>query len=393
MKYNFDTIINRHGTNSLKYDFATRRGMPSGLMPMWVADMDFTAPKELVDAVTERAKHGIYGYSEPFDSYEETLNNWQLTRFGYKTEKAWRVNTPGIVFALAAGIRTATEEGDAVLIQQPVYYPFRGMILANKRKLINSPLTLSEKTGRYELDLVDFERKIVDNKVKLFILCSPHNPVGRVWTRDELTSMADICLKHGVKIMADEIHADFVYRESGKRHISFLVLDKRYLDNCIVCTSPGKTFNMAGLQFSDIFIPNATLRAKFLADMERSGYSQLNIFGIVAADSAYKHGAQWLDALLAYLYQNAQFIDRFLKENLPKVKLIMPEGTYLAWLDFRAYNLTQADLAKKCVNEAKLWLDDGTIFGPAGEGFMRLNFGCPRATVETALKNLAKAFK
>ncbi|MCL2061763.1 MAG: pyridoxal phosphate-dependent aminotransferase [Firmicutes bacterium] len=390
MKYDFDKVLNRSNTNSLKYDCAARRGMPSDLLPLWVADMDFQAPLEVLDALTKKAAHGIFGYSEPSDGYFTVLSKWLCNRFGWQPKREWLLHTPGIVYAVTLAIKAFTAKGDAVMIQPPVYYPFRAAVKSNNRKLINNPLQFNESTKRYEIDFADFERKIKENAVKLFILCSPHNPVGRVWTETELQKIGEICLRHNVLIVSDEIHADFVY--ANNKHHVFTQLNESFYKNSIICFSPSKTFNLAGLQFSDIFIADKNLRNAFAKEYDKSGYSQLNIFGIVAAEAAYKHGAQWLDQLIEYLETNVRFMDEFLKKHLPKIKLIKPEGTYLAWLDFKNFGLSQKETDLIIINKAKLWLDSGTIFGAEGTGFQRLNFACPRSVLQQSLENLKQAF-
>jgi len=276
------------------------------------------------------------------------------------------------------------------MIQQPVYYPFFATVKDNNRKLVNNALVLDSKTQKYKIDFEDFEKKIVENGVKLFLLCSPHNPVGRVWQKEELEKMGQICLKHGVIILSDEIHADFIFT-SSKHHV-FTSVNPAFLDNSIVCLSPSKTFNLAGLQFSDVLIANADLRAKFTTAYDKSGYSQLNTLGIVAAHAAYEHGADWVDELLVYLEENVLVIEEFLRANMPKVKLIKPEGTYLAWLDFRELGLSQKELDERVANDAKLWLSSGTVFGKEGEGFQRVNFACPREELKKALNKLSKIY-
>ena len=319
--------------------------------------------------------------------YFDTLRTWYSRRFNWETEASWLVKTPGVVYAIATAVRGLTEKGDAVLIQRPVYYPFTRCIEVNDRQLVNNPLIC--QNGRYTIDFEDFEQKIIDHNVKLFILCSPHNPVGRVWTRAELTRMGDICLAHNVTVVSDEIHADFVYE--GQTHTIFASIKPAFADISRTCTAPSKTFNLAGLQASNIFIPNRTLCHAFKAEMERSGFSQVGLMGLVACQAAYAHGAEWLETLKQYLASNLSFIRVFLKENLPEVKLIEPEGTYLVWLDFRELGLSEDALENLIVNNAKLWLDRGAMFGPEGEGFERFNIACPKATLERAFSQLKAA--
>lgn len=387
MKYNFDELIERRGSDCLKYDFAVERGMPEDVLPLWVADMDFRTAPCIMERLRKDADFGIFGYTDSKDDYFQTLAKWYDTYFGWKIEKDWLIKTPGIVFAIATAVSAFTEEGDGVLIQQPVYYPFSAVIRDNNRKLVNNELVL--KDGRYEMDLEDFERKIVQEKVKLFILCSPHNPVGRVWTEEELRRVGEICLKHDVKIVSDEIHNDFVY--PGYEHHVLDTVDDRFRDICIICTAPSKTFNLAGLQISNIWIPNPELRKAFERKMLEVGYSEVNMLGLHACKAAYEGGREWLEQLKEYLKENLDFVRSYLEENLPQIKLIEPEGTYLVWLDCRGLGLSEEELEQFIARKAKLWLDDGAIFGKAGEGFERVNIACPRSVVKEALERLKKA--
>ena len=388
MHINFDEIINRKSTSCLKYDFAAERGYPKDILPFWVADMDFRAPVPVIDALKTRADHGIFGYTQIKDDYFNVLQNWFRTRHDWEIERSDLVITPGVVFAVATAIRTFTRHGDAVLIQQPVYYPFANMIRQNERVLVDNPLHLIE--GRYTIDFEDFEQKIVEHGVKLFILCSPHNPVGRVWTRAELEQIAAICLRHDVIVVADEIHEEFV--RPGFRHIPFTSLSEEAAAITVTCTSPSKTFNLAGLQISNIFIRDKDLRRRFKEELSRTGYDEPNTLGLAGAKAAYEHGAEWLTQLLAYIEENHARTKSFLTAHLPKVQIIAPEGTYLLWLDFRAYGLSDEALNEKIIREAHLWLDDGPIFGAGGSGFQRINIACPWSTLEMGLQNLAKAF-
>lgn len=385
--YNFDEVIDRSNTGSLKYDFAEERGKPRDVLPMWVADMDFRCPPAVTAALQKMVDHAIYGYSEPQEGYFKAVQSWFSRRHHWEVKKEWLVKTPGIVFAICAAIRALTKEGDAVMIQPPVYYPFAASIRDNHRQLVNNELVLRD--GRYTIDFDDFERKIIEKKVRLFILCNPANPVGRVWTREELTTLADICLAHNVAIVSDEIHADFTY--PGHPYTPFGSLGEKYLQEAIICTSPSKTFNIAGLQVSNIFIANEAWRRKFTSELDASGVSQMNTAGLVAAQAAYEEGEEWLNALLAYLTDNLNLLRTFLAERLPQVKLIEPEGTYLPWLDFSATGMKGKKLDNFIIKKARLWLDDGEIFGPGGEGFQRINIACPKATLKQALEQLADA--
>ena len=387
--YDFDKVIDRHGTNCLKFDFAKERGKNGDELSLWVADMDFQVAKPITDALQAQVNHGIYGYTEVKSDYFDIVKNWFKDNFDWEIKKGSLVKTPGVVYAIAMAVKAFTKEGEAVIIQQPVYYPFSEMIIANNRKLVNSPLVL--KDGRYEIDFEDFEKKIVENNVKLFILCSPHNPVGRVWSVEELKKIGDICIKHDVVIFSDEIHADFVY-EPNKHHV-FASLGESYAANSVIATAPSKSFNIAGLQVSNIFIENKKLRDAFRNEIVKSGYSQLNTMGLVAARAAYESGKEWLDEVRAYISDNLIFFRDYLKENIGELSLIEPEGTYLVWVDFRKLGLSEKQREDLIVNKAKLWIDSGAMFGVDGEGFERFNIACPRSYLKQALDSLAKAIK
>ena len=387
--YDFDKIIDRHGTNCLKFDFAKERGKNGDELSLWVADMDFEVAKPITDALQAQVNHGIYGYTEVKSDYFEIVKNWFKDNFDWEIKKGSLVKTPGVVYAIAMAVKAFTKEGEAVIIQQPVYYPFSEMIIANNRKLVNSPLVL--KDGRYEIDFEDFEKKIVENNVKLFILCSPHNPVGRVWSVEELKRIGDICIKHDVVIFSDEIHADFVY-EPNKHHV-FASLGESYAANSVIATAPSKSFNIAGLQVSNIFIENKKLRDAFRNEIVKSGYSQLNTMGLAAARAAYESGKEWLDEVRAYIKDNLIFFRDYLKENIGELSLIEPEGTYLVWVDFRKLGLSEKQREDLIVNKAKLWIDSGAMFGVDGEGFERFNIACTREYLKMALDSLAKAIK
>lgn len=387
--YDFDKIIDRHGTNCLKFDFAKERGKNGDELSLWVADMDFQVAKPITDALQAQVNHGIYGYTEVKSDYFDIVKNWFKDNFDWEIKKGSLVKTPGVVYAIAMAVKAFTKEGEAVIIQQPVYYPFSEMIIANNRKLVNSPLVL--KDGRYEIDFEDFEKKIIKNNVKLFILCSPHNPVGRVWSVEELKKIGDICIKHNVVIFSDEIHADFVY-EPNKHHV-FASLGESYAANSVIATAPSKSFNIAGLQVSNIFIENKKLRDAFRNEIVKSGYSQLNTMGLAAARAAYESGKEWLDEVRAYIKDNLIFFRDYLKENIGELSLIEPEGTYLVWVDFRKLGLSENQREDLIVNKAKLWIDSGAMFGVDGEGFERFNIACTREYLKMALDSLAKAIK
>jgi cystathionine beta-lyase len=385
----FDEVIDRKNTDCIKHDFAVKRGLPEGVLPLWVADMDFKSPQCVIDALVDRSRHGVFGYSDCGDDYIQVLQKWFGDRFGWDLEPDWLVKTPGVVYAITMAIRAFSYPGEAVLIQEPVYYPFRQSIEVNGRETVVSELCYDGTI--YSIDFEDFERKIKDKQVKLFILCSPHNPVGRVWTKDELLRLGNICQRHGVRVVSDEIHADFVF--PGHTHTVFSSLSPEFGDFTVTCTAPTKTFNLAALQISNIFIPNPSLRRAFRLEIDKGGYSQLNIMGMVACKAAYRGGAAWLEELKEYLSGNLAFLRAFLKERLPQVRLVEPEGTYLIWLDFKALGLDEKTLEDLIIHKAKLWLDGGTMFGASGSGFQRVNIACPRAILEKALLQLESALK
>lgn len=389
MRYDFDTVTDRRGTSCLKYDFAKERGKEEDVLPLWVADMDFQTAPGIVERLKKVAEHGIFGYSDGKEDYFRAVFGWYKKQFGWEVKKEWLVKTPGVVFALAMAVKAYTKEGEAVLLQQPVYYPFSEVIGDNDRKLINSPLVL--KDGHYEIDFADFEKKIKENDVKLFLLCSPHNPVGRVWKEWELQKIGEICLRHGVVVVSDEIHSDFAWGEN--RHCVFANLSEAFADIAVTCTAPSKTFNMAGLQISNIFISNVKLRKRFEKEVAAAGYSQVNVMGLAGCQAAYEEGEEWLLQLKEYLTENLAFVRAFLRERLPEIKLIEPEGTYLVWLDFRSLHLKESELEELIVKKARLWLDSGAIFGPDGRGFERINIACPRKILRQALVQLEGAIR
>ena len=391
--YNFDKIINRKGTNCLKYDYAVERGKPADVLPLWVADMDFTVSEEITKSLHAAVDHGIYGYTQPKDAYYNAITNWMEKNHNWKTKREWIMKTPGVVFALGAAVKAFTKPGDAVLIQNPVYYPFTNIIRDNDRRVIDNTLVyekrVTEGKSQYSIDYEDFERKIVQENIKLFILCNPHNPVGRVWTREELQYLGEICLRHHVIVVSDEIHNDFVY--PGFEHTVFANVDPRFAEFTVTCTAPSKTFNLAGLQISNIFISNETLREAFQKEIDKTGYDEPNALGAVACEAAYRGGQVWLDQLRAYLLENLNFLRAYLQEKIPQIHLVEPEGTYLVWLDCSELGISGKELDQFIVEKAGLWLDGGAMFGPSGADFQRVNIACPRATLELALDKLKAA--
>ncbi len=384
MNFEFDKITDRTHTNAVKYDLAKERGKPEDALSLWVADMDFPTAPCIQKALSEKALHGIYGYSRPDERYYSALKNWFKKRHNFEVENQWIVNTPGVVFAIAAAIKAFTKEGDGVLIQKPVYYPFFNTIKNLDRKVVNNPLVL--KNGHYEIDFEDFEKKIISENVKLFILCSPHNPGGRVWTKTELEKLWTISKKHNVLVISDEIHSDIIFGEN--KHTVFGTLSDEALENSIICTSPSKSFNLAGLQFSNIFVANDKLRKQLKKEIEKTGYDEPSLMGIVAATSAYSEGEEWFDAAKDYIWQNIQFAKKYIEENAPKIKAIIPEGSYLLWLDFSGFEFSDEEINDRILNKAKVWLDNGTMFGSEGAKFQRINCATPRSILEEALKRI-----
>ena len=382
----FDTVIDRRNTKCLKYDFAKKRGMPEDVLPMWVADMDFKTSSYVEDALAEWAEHGIFGYSEVQTPYFEAVRNWMKERHGWEPQEKWLIKTPGVVFALAMAVRAYTGPGDAVLIQQPVYYPFSEVIRDNGRKVVSSDLYLGGD-NKYHIDFEDFERKIKEERVRLFLLCSPHNPVGRVWTLEELSRLGELCVRHGVTVVSDEIHHDFIFQ--GEHHV-FAGLKKELEEISIICTSPSKTFNLAGMMLSNIFIPNHTLRRKFRRELDAAGISQLGIMGLAACEAAYSKGREWYQAMMAYVKDKITYTRQYVKEYLLGVALVEQEATYLVWLDCRGLGLDAEELDRRIIHRAKLWLDSGKIFGECGRGFQRINVACPRSVLKEALQKLKR---
>lgn len=391
----FDIVNERRHTHSLKYDFAVEcRAVkagedPYGLLPLWVADMDFKTSSFIQDALIEVAQHGIFGYSEPKSDYFEAIQDFYRRRHNYNIEDSkWIVKIPGVMFGVATAIKTFSNESDAVLIQEPVYMHFADVIRNNNRVVVSNDLVYGDD-GRYHIDFEDFEKKILENNIKLFLLCSPHNPVCRVWTREELSRIGEICLKHNVIVVSDEIHSDFIFEGT---HTVFGSISEAFVDNSIIVTAPTKTFNLAGVQIANAIIKNPKLRRAFRKQIIATGYTDVSIQGIVSAQTAYSKGEVWLDALLKYIKGNIEFTDKFIKENLKGIKLVPMEATYLAWLDFNGTGLSSDEIQERIRNKARLWLNNGILFGKTGERFQRLNLACPRSILAEALNRLKTAF-
>jgi len=388
MDYDFDTIIDRQSTSSSKWDLREKSvGVPD-VLPMWVADMDFASPPPVVEALRERVEHGIFGYTERTGSYYAVLASWMKRRFDWDIQKKKIVFTPGVVVALNLIIQAYTQPGDKVIIQQPVYHPFSYAILNNKRHLINNQLQI--QNGRYVMDL-DQLKKSIDSRTRLIILCSPHNPVGRVWTKEELLRLAEICLENNIIIVSDEIHADLVLK--GHVHTPTATLSKEIEDIVVTCTAPTKTFNIAGLGVANTIISNSKLYDQFHATVNNAGLEMTNVFAKFATEAAYNYGEEWLSHLLDYLQGNYEFLISFLKSYIPQISVYPMEGTYLAWLDFRKIGLSDEDMKNFLIHKAKVWLDEGTKFGGGGKGFQRMNIGCPRKLLEEGLTRIVNALK
>ena len=389
MQYDFDTPIDRTHTWSIKHDFKKENGKADDILPLWVADMDFRSPDSVVEALKKAVDHGIFGYSRADESYFDAVAAWYQKRHHLTLQPEWMTCTPGIVFALSIAVRAFTQEGDAVLIQPPVYHPFSRAILRNKRTLVENPLVL--KDGHYEMDLEDLEQKVLDEHVKLMILCNPHNQIGRVWTREELTALADICLRHHVYVISDEIHGDFVWQ--GHEQTPYASISEEACLHSMMCTAPSKTFNLAGMATSNLFIPDPEMRRKFRSELLDVGQENMNRLGLFACRAAYEGGGEWLDQLIGYLAGNLALVRDFCKNRVPQIQLVEPEGTYLAWLDCRELGMTDDELMAFFSDDAKVWLDPGTHSGEQGSGFMRFNLGSSRSVIAQALDQIEAAWK
>lgn len=380
--FDFDRIIDRRDTGSMKWDIGDRE-----LLPLWVADMDFTAPPAVIQALRERVDHGIFGYAAPSKTFDGALSDWLERRHGWKADPEHYCFCPGVVPAVNILIQALTQPGDKVILQTPVYYPFFEAVRNNGRQILENPLAFDGEG--YEMDFDDLEAKAADPRATLLVLCSPHNPVGRVWSKEELERLGRICAENGVFVVADEIHGDLIHR--GYRHMPFASLGEDFAANSATCVAPSKTFNLAGLQFSTIIIPDDKARQRFQNVMISLGIKRSNLMGLAAAEAAYMEGESWLEALLDYLGDNLALVRDFVKERLDGVRLIEPQGTYLAWLDFRALGLSEEELEKFMLEKAKVWLDEGYIFGSGGQGFERIVLACPRSILREALERIATA--
>lgn len=386
MVYDFDKVIERRNTHSVKWDNLDKSFGADDILPMWVADMDFPCPQPILDSIEKRNKHGILGYTTRPESLHESIINWMKKRHGWNIKKEWLVYSPGVVTSLNLSVMSFTRPGDSVIIQSPVYPPFFSVVKNNDRIIALNPLI--EESGNYSIDFESLEKEMAAGS-KMMILCSPHNPVGRVWTKSELDKLAQLCEKYGVLMVSDEIHSDLIL--PGNKHIPIATVSEYMKQNSITCIAPSKTFNIPGLTTSVAIIPNPKLRLKFLKTINRIGIGMSNIFGIVATEAAYTHGEPWLEELIKYLDDNVNYLLEYFNTNIPEIKVTKPQGTYLVWLDCRALNMDGKSLHRFMIEQGKIGLNNGLDFGPGGEGFLRINVACPRATLVEGLKRINKA--
>ncbi|MCF6356252.1 MAG: PatB family C-S lyase [Draconibacterium sp.] len=386
-KYNFDEIVLREGTNCLKYDAREKFFKSGDVLPLWVADMDFKTPDFIVDAIKKRAEHEIFGYSFKSDSYYKSVIDWMKRRHNWEIQKGRISSSPGVVAGLTIAIETFSKPGDGVVVQPPVYFPFFDCVKGTTRKMVENPLKI--ENGRYTFDFEDLKSKI-DKNTKLLLLCNPQNPGGMVWTQAELTELATICVENNIMIISDEIHSDLIF--DGYKHIPIASISEEIAQSSIVFMAPSKTFNVAGLTSSVVIIPNKVNFVRYERALGVGHLGMGNIFGSVALEAAYTHGDNWLEQMLEYLQENYLLLETFFETNLPKVKVMKPEATYLVWLDFTEYGMKGRELLNFTSEKAKVGLNDGSMFGTGGNGWLRINIGCPRTVLEEALQRLGKAF-
>ncbi|KXH86094.1 MalY/PatB family protein [Sporosarcina sp. HYO08] len=386
MNYDFNKSINRLGTSSAKWDSTEELFGEMDLLPLWVADMDFKVPNEVLSAIQSQATHGIFGYTAKMDGYYDAVISWMRKRHQWKIKKEWICSSPGVVPALSLIVQAFSQPGDKIIVQPPVYYPFMKVIESHERQVVFNPLQY--KNDRYEMDFEDLISKI-DDSVKMLFLCNPHNPGGRVWTKEELVRLGDICLAHNILVISDEIHSDLVFKPNV--HTPFAAISEAFSTNSISCTAPSKTFNLAGLQSSNIIIQNESLREKFNVEIDKYFLGLTNTFGVIATEAAYNFGEQWLEECLDYVEGNLHFITEYFKTRLPSINVLPLEATYLAWIDCRELGLTAEELETLLLSKAKVALNQGYTFGPGGEGFVRMNLACPRHIIEKAVKQMEEA--
>ena len=386
MKYNFDEVISREGTNCEKFDAREQIFGRADVIPMWVADMDFAAPPAVVEAIRKRAEHPILGYSYRSDNYWQSIIGWVDRHSGWKIQREWLDFTPGVVSGIVYALRAFTEPGDRIVIQPPVYHPFARQIRLNDRVVVNNPLR--ETNGHYEIDFEDLDRKLAGAKVLL--MSSPHNPTGRVFTREELTRIGQLCVKHDVLILSDEIHGDIVYAPQKFIHIASI--DDSIAARTLTFIAPSKTFNIAGLSTSVSIVPNPVLNQRLQEEYAKMHADQGNIFGAVALEAAYTHGDEWLEQLLQYLKGNVDYVCNFLQERIPSIHCVPPQGTYLMWLDFREWDMTHEEIYQFLIDKAGWGVNEGSMFGEEGRGWMRVNIATQRSVLEQAMEQLYQAW-
>lgn len=389
MYYDFDKIYNRKNTASKKWDtMKSHFDTEEDTIPLWVADMDFQAPTPVVESLKERASQGIYGYTVQTESHLKSVENWFKHRHNWNIDKSWISHSPGILPALSLIIHTFTQLNDKIVVQSPVHHAFYRVIHQQGRQVVENKLNV--KDGYYTMDLEDLENKFKEG-AKMIILCSPHNPVGRVWNKEELINLGALCLKYNALVVSDEVWCDIVYNKN--KFIPYASLSNEFANHSITCVSPSKTFNLMSLKTSSIITPNDSLRQQFDNALDAFSLAAPNHFSLIAGESAYNFGGEWLDQLLSYLKGNIKFINEFLANSMPKIHFTEPEGTYLVWLDFREIGLSEKELKRIIVEEANVCLDEGSIFGTGGEGFMRVNIACPRSIIKKGLENIYDALK
>ncbi len=386
MKYDFDRVIPRTNTDSVKWMGLQDRFGVTDALPLWVADMDFESPAPVVQALVQRAQHGIFGYPWRSDAYYSAIVGWLARRHGWRVQRDWITVAPGVVTSLSVAVHALTQPGDKIVIQTPVYPPFFSAVRNNGRQLVRNPLRFENHF--YRMDLQDLERKI-DKRTKLLILCSPHNPVGRVWSREELAALGEICVRHDLLILSDEIHSDLIL--SGHRHTPIATISDELAERTLTFLAPSKTFNIPGLGTSFVVTPDENLRTRFKGMAENLGLEAGNVFGLLALQVAFDQGEEWLEQLLDYLAGNLDWATRFIRERIPGIQAVCPEGTYLLWLDCRGLGLEPAALKDFMLRQARVALNDGREFGKEGEGFQRLNVGCPRSVLAEALTRIETA--
>lgn len=384
MKYDFQTAYARNNMEAAKWD--AMGSQEAGIVPLSVADMELLSPPEIIDELKKTAEFGMWGYTWWNQPYSSAILHWMKTRHDWLVDSEWIIQTNGVVQGLYAAVRAFSQPSEGILLLTPVYYPFYRAITMNGRTVVECPLKLTDH--RYEIDFDDFEEKA--KQARIFLLCSPHNPVGRVWTKEELTRIGDICLRHNVLIVSDEIHFDIIM--PGHKHHVFATLGQQYADNCIVFTAASKTFSLAALCVANAIIPNQAIRERFDQEVNISGCYTYSIFGIRALETGYTKCADWVDQLNEHIYSNYCYFKDFMAKNFPKVWVAALEGTYLCWFDCRCFGMPGQELADYLQKEAKLFLDDGFIFGPEGDGFERINLACTRKTLEESLERFQKAF-